>query len=276
MPTVQAPAGQRPLLGAEAVDQLQQPLEGGPAGELVDGGALGPGDDERLADRPAALRHHGGDGGALDQDADGAVVHQVAVEHEAVAPRPPRRRRHAAEDAEVRVVAPELGEEGVDGERERVGQQEQGAGAVGGGVVEAGHHPAVEGLLGAEAHRCQLTAEAGGEQRHPRLVLHAPGAAQDGVGRGADEHARVQEVLDGPGDVLQRPGVGCGHEEAGEVGLGAELLEDLADDLPHGGGGDGVLGEGRGEVHRHTGGRRVRGTGCHGPRSIRQRARMGP
>ena len=44
-PDVQALAGQRPVLGAERLDQLQQALEGGPAGQLVDGVALGPGDD---------------------------------------------------------------------------------------------------------------------------------------------------------------------------------------------------------------------------------------
>ena len=60
MPAVQALAGQRPARrAAERVDHLHAAAPGrGPAAQLVDHVALGPGDDERLADGPAALRHH--------------------------------------------------------------------------------------------------------------------------------------------------------------------------------------------------------------------------
>ena len=75
--------------GDELLDHLEQALEGGPAAELVEERcARTRVTMQRLADRPAALRHDGvGRDVGVEQDADGAVVDEVAVEHEPVAAR---------------------------------------------------------------------------------------------------------------------------------------------------------------------------------------------
>ena len=82
--------------GHAVLGHLEEALEGGTAGQLVDEVALGPGDDEGTADRAAALGHHGRKPHpAADEGADRAGGMHGAVERQAVAARALGRRRHA-------------------------------------------------------------------------------------------------------------------------------------------------------------------------------------
>ena len=60
----------------------------------------------------------------------------------------------------------------------------------------------------------------------------------------------MQDLLHGAHDVLERAGVGRGHEDRGEVGPVADALEHGSGDLAHGVGGERVLAHGGREGHR--------------------------
>ena len=95
----------------------------------------------------------------------------------------------------------------------------------------------------------------------------------------------VPGCSDGPnggGDVLQGAGVGRGDEQHGQVGLLAELLQHLADDLAGGVGRPGGARRGRRRRARSArlgagaGGSRVNGTTVTAPMSMRQWASIVP
>ena len=76
-----------------------------------------------------------------------------------------------------------------------------------------------------------------------------PGPTTDSAAQ-PEQHARREDVAHRGGGILEGAGVGPGHEQRDQVGVGAELLEHLAGDLAHGMGGHRVHGEGGGEGHR--------------------------
>ena len=138
----------------------------------------------------------------------------------------------------------------LDGEAERVGDQQQGA-VVAVEDTAAGDEEVVGGGDGLEADWFDVDVEPRRPQHDPRRLLDLLGSSEDRHRGGPDEHPWVDESANCPGDVLQRAGVGAGHEQHGDIGRGAERLEDLPDDLADGLRGEGVLAERRGEGRAH-------------------------
>jgi hypothetical protein len=181
-------AGHGQFLGVEPPQHLLHPFEGGSAGQLLDSAVRSPGDDHRGADGAAPLGDHRGHADAAEHGADGAVGHHFAVEQEAVAAGAPPGRGEAAHDGQ-----PDAGllgqalEEGIDRERERVGQHEDGPG-VGGERVGRREADDPGGLL-AQAHGGQPEGlhapEGAGPQREGGAVLHLTAGAHHRGGRAA-------------------------------------------------------------------------------------------
>ena len=147
----------------------------------------------------------------------------------------------------------------LDGEAERVGDQQQRA-VVSVEDTAAGHEEIVGGWDGLEADRLDVDVEPRRPQHDPRRLLDLLGPSEDRHGGGPDEHPWVDQSAHRPGDVLQCAGMGAGHEQHGDIGRGAERLEYLPDDLADGLRGEGVLAERRGEGRAHQasgGGSRV-------------------
>ena len=117
-------------------------------------------------------------------------------------------------------------------------------------------------------------------QAHRGLLLDLTPAAEHRHASRAHEAVGGQRGPDGGGDVLERTEVGAGHEHHGHVGPRPERVEERADHLARGVGGEGVLGERGGDLHvgggaagrpaQDTGASRVYGTTITGPRSMRQ------
>jgi hypothetical protein len=146
------------------------------------------GDHERRADRPAPLGHDRLDvGTAGEQEPDRAVGLHLVVEDEAGAPRALGPGHQATGDGEGGAGLGELGEEPLRRERERIGEQNEGAVAVGDPAGKALQGPAAGGARGLDAHWLD-GAGAGGPHRHARLVLDLAVATDDRAGRCADQH----------------------------------------------------------------------------------------
>ena len=236
----------------------------------------GPGDDVGLADRAAALGHHGaGDHGGVEQDADGAVDVDLVVEHEAVPAGRLRRRGHAADHLQPGRLRPQAVQHALGRERERVGQQhEDPVGVVLGPGRQAGQGPAAVEPLRLQADRLDGPHPAGPEaDRGPLFDLAGP--AHDRAGGGPEQRPGPQHRADGLGDLGHEPEVRRGDEQDREVGLLADLLQDLAHHLARGLGGQRVLGDGGAEAHV-GGGSIVYGTERTGPWSTRHRATTVP
>ena len=265
---MKAVLGELALVGAEPLDEREQPAERRLPGQLVDDLALCPSHDHRLADRAATLGYHRRSGDLRWQDrGNRGVAEGLAVEDEAVATRAASGRREPTDHDQIGSRLMPVLEEGVDGRGEGVGEQHEGA-AWGDVVGHAHDEHALGGGQRFDAHSNGGRAEGPGPQRHCGLLLDLAGASHDRHRGGPQQGAWCQEGADGGGDVLERARVLRGHEEDGQVGRGAEGLEHLADHLAGGLGREGVLRQ-RGRV-RHGWFRLLRGrAACRGRRSAR-------
>ena len=170
----------------------------------------------------------GADGG-VEEHADGAVVDERAVEHQPVAARAPGGRGQAADRRPgAGGRARELGQEAVDGEGERVGEEQQRAARR---LAASGSRPSTAQPSASLVRRVSRTGvtRPGRRPAHsdrPGVVLHAAAAADDRDRRRSDERTRGRSsAADGGGHVLERADVAAGHEQDGQVGLGAQPLE---------------------------------------------------
>ena len=235
--------------GAAARRQVDHPLEGGLAGELVDDVALRPGDDHRLAERTAALRHERlDDVPGRQQHADRAVVVEAAVEHEAVAARAAGRRREPADrrSRPARASSSSSASAGNENGSASSTSVEPGVGVVRQAAERPGPRRPSTRL---EPHRRHGSGRPGPERRARSCSSTSWPPRQQRHRGGADQGARPQHRVHGADHVLERAGHRGGGEQHGEVGLGRHRLEDLAEHLAGGLGGDRVLGEGGGEGH---------------------------
>ena len=116
------------LLG-EAVDRLAQLGERGLAGELADDVAVGGRDGQLGADRRGALRDARQHLDAVEAHADRAAVDDLVAEEQRRAVVGRARGGHAAEQRQQRRRLGEEAQDGVGGERERVGEQDRAGGA---------------------------------------------------------------------------------------------------------------------------------------------------
>ena len=202
----------------------------------------------------------------------------MPVDDEPIAARGLGAGREAAHDRQPGALVLEQGEEGVGGKRERVGQHQEGGGALGFHLGPARQGVSV-GCRGEPEVKRRDGAGAPGPQGHGRRLLDLAAAADHRLGDAAEHGPRAQSGRDRGSGVLDRSPVWWCHEEEGEIGRGvaAESLQHLADGLAHGVGGDRVLGQAGGEVHQSTGaGMSVRGTIVVWPPSMRQWASIVP
>ncbi len=229
---------------------------------------LGAGDDERLADRPAALRHDGARSPtpAEQRRRPRRVSCTVAVEHEPVAAGLGRGRRHAADDGEAGAVArPSAVEDRVDREA-RTGRR------AAAGVARRRTCGRTAPLSARPDGRAGGRRGATGGAPPGRRAAHRATAGSSSTSRGppsTGDRGRTRRrqpgrssARDRGGDVLDRADVGR-RARTGRRGRAARpALEDLADDLAGGVGGAGVLGEGGGEGHGVPVRRADRGAAC--------------
>src|SRR5581483_2402908 len=200
---VQATAEQLAFVVADARGELLEPRDRRPAAELLDEVPLRTRDHERVADRPATLRDDRVDGDAFEEDADRAVGEHRLVEREAVGTRPAAGRRESADDGEAGPVLVEATEEAVDGERERLREEQQGR------RVAVEHGPArdrgaVERLLDAQRDRRQArVGEHRGEDRQRGRLLVLVGAADHRDRGPAEEDPGAEQLAHRAGHVLE-------------------------------------------------------------------------
>ena len=134
-----------------------------------------------------------------------------------------------------------------------------------GGVTRAHGVDALEADRADRVDGADRAAEARGPQRHGGTLLDLAGAARDRHRGHAHEHPRVEGGSHGGADVLEGAPVSVGDEDHGDIGsAAAEGLEDVADHLAGGVGGERVLGERRSEGHARTVSRRE-GAACRAP-----------
>jgi hypothetical protein len=203
-----------------------------------------------LAHRPAALRDDRPDLDAARQhDADRAGVGDLVVEDQTVAARLHGGGGQPADDLQLRQILVHPVEEGVGGERERVGQQQHGAVGV---VGPADQRRAVGGGDDLEADgRQQRRRKPGGEEGEGGGVLHLAASADDRPGGGAEQDGGVEEAPDRAGDVLDGADVVRRREGDHQIGpLVAQRFQHLADGFADGLAGDRMLREPEG-VGRH-------------------------
>ena len=232
--------------GVEFAVGLPQPLGGRSSSELDDQILLGLGHHHRLPDRAAALRDHGTDADAASDDEPHRTgILRSRAEDERVAARLRPAARHAADDWHARMLLLHSGDEGIDGKRERVGDQEQ-RGVVGPGGVEivgpTDEHAAVGRLPVVERHSPNPgTGQAGqpdDDRRHPLKLLPA---AEHALGGGTDERGCRNEVGERFERRTDRRAVGARREYDRDVG-GAIIASEF------GTGGSGGLANGSAEV----------------------------
>ena len=208
-----------------------------------------PGDHHGLADRPAALAHDGADelltaGGG----ADGSVAVDGVVEDEGVRSGYPGGRGQSADHGDVGPDGGQLVDQAFGGEREGIGEQQQG-----GALGEVGRD-ALDGDRVAVGSCGQPERSDGAGPRRPHRqrgdVLRLRGA-QASTALAADPTSRPgrQDRTDGGGDLAEELDVRRAGEDQHEVGLDAADLDDASEDLADGIGGDRVLGQGGGEGH---------------------------
>ena len=168
--------------------------------------------------------------------------------------------RHATDDWHARMLLLHSGDEGIDGKRERVGDQEQ-RGVVGPGGVEivgpTDEHAAVGRLPVVERHSPNPgTGQAGqpdDDRRHPLKLLPA---AEYALGGGTDERGCRHEVGERFEHRTDRRAVGARHEHDRDVGRTIIASE-------FGTGGSGGLANGSAEVG-------LRGGSASAPRRSRR------
>ena len=204
------PAGQRG-------GHLAQPRQRRAPAELVDHVALGPGDDERVAHRAAALRDQRVDLGVRQVSADGAAGQHPAVQEQAGLPRPQPAAGHPAHDHGAGHLLVQVGQQAVGRERERVGDHQ---------VHALGFPREPVAAVGAaagrpdEVHREGLDrAEVGAEpQRDRGLGLDLAGSAGHRLGHAADERERAGLLGDRRDQGLRRAEKVLGGEQHGQFG----------------------------------------------------------
>ena len=234
---VQAAGKELAFVVGQRVGHLGEPFERGLPAELAHDIVLGIGDDVRAPDRSTPLRHDGAHvRRAGEQHAHCAIVAQLVVQHEPVAARTLRGRRHPTDHLEARPVIAQPGEECLDRERERIGEQEQRVGPVAIIGAEPVRPPTHRGPIGGVHHlqpdRGHPCTEASGPGRECRHVFGFARAA-DHRGRGdPEEHPRLQQAPERTGDVVERTDEMGRREVHHEVGrLTVELLQQAAGHL---------------------------------------------
>ena len=123
-PDLQAVADQFLLVGRQPLDDLAQALQRRSAAQLGDHCAVGAGDDVRIADRPAALRHDRDTVHAGQAHADRAGGQYVAVAEQPSVARSQPAAHHAAQHGRSGQIRVEVLDEHVRRECVRIRQQQ--------------------------------------------------------------------------------------------------------------------------------------------------------
>jgi hypothetical protein len=225
---VQTPRCECSGLLVETCDQLAESVCGRSATELEHHVAVDSGDDEGIADGSAPLRDDGLDGAGRHDHAHRAASVDGTVQDEAVAARYRRRRRQTTDDREVGHPLGQLGQQAVDGKRERVGDQHhRAAGDIGG---EAADGPSAGAALRIHPDG-HSSLDAPGPEADRRALLDLAGVPDDRHGRGPHQQPRRQHGPHGVDDLVDLAQVARRDEHHRNVGLGADRVEHLAHHL---------------------------------------------
>ena len=204
-PDLQAVADQFLLVGRQHLDGLTQALQRRSAAQLGDQCAVRAGDDVRVADRPAALRHDRDTVHAGQAHADDAGGEHVAVAEQPGVARSQPTAHHAAHHGRSRQVGVEVLDEQVRRECVRVRQQQM--------QIVRGPVEPVTGEQAARAGADEVQLERLGGQagrqphRHRGLVLDLVAAGDDRLGDATDQRGRLDHLLHRVEDVRSLVGV---------------------------------------------------------------------
>ena len=206
-------AGEQLLLPArQRRGQFPQPRQRRPPGQLDDQVAVGAGDDVRVPDRAASLRHQRTDPGPRQVSADGAVGDHPVVQEQQALPGPQRDARHPAHHRGPRHVLVQMGQQVTGRERERVAHHQVNPGR----EPVAAERAAARGLDELHGERLDR-AEVGGEPEGNRgSGLDLAGAARHGLRDASDQRHAAGLFGHGRHQGRGRGGEMRGGEQHGE------------------------------------------------------------
>ena len=242
---------QRALVRVELFDQLEHQLRGRASAQSRDLVLLARGDDQRLANRAAALAH---DRPQLDIPFDGdgerAPVEGFGVVEQPALARAEPAARHAAADGDARELASQGGEIGLHREREGIAEKHD-SGAL--GIVEPGRAGERDALV---VHRGVEVVHAHPRPRQPRgpererwLLFDLPRAPDDAGAATARDRGGSRGARQSAREFFGRVHVVGRAEREQEIrGLAAELALEFGDRFAHRVDGLGGGREGAGEA----------------------------